>query len=81
MLTEGKGANRLTRWKNRIVKQITDPYRVAVSYTHLKFLFGSNYPNQITKCSIDTFQLLKLSENYRRKMFKENAEKLLSLNV
>ena len=46
-----------------------------------KFLFGSNYPNQITKCSIDTFQLLKLSENYRRKMFKENAEKLLSLNV
>ena len=28
MLTEGKGASRLTRWKNRILRQITDPYRV-----------------------------------------------------
>ena len=39
MLTEGKGANRLTRWKNRILRQITDPYRVVSSLLLVVLVF------------------------------------------
>lgn len=44
-----------------------------------KFLFGSNFPDHITKCSIDTFELLHFDGEMRRSMFCENARKLLRL--
>lgn len=42
-----------------------------------KFLFGSNYPDQITKCSIDTFQLLQLNSDYKKAMFEGNAKRIV----
>lgn len=44
-----------------------------------KLLFGSNYPEQITKCSIDTFDVLKLTDEYREAMFYKTATSLLKL--
>ncbi|WP_411338453.1 amidohydrolase family protein [Enterocloster lavalensis] len=44
-----------------------------------KFLFGSNYPTQATRWSVDTFDLLHFSEEEREKMFCQNAKKLLNL--
>lgn len=44
-----------------------------------KFLFGSNFPDHITNCSIDTFELLHFDGEMRRSMFCENARKLLKL--
>ncbi|MEG0577635.1 MAG: amidohydrolase family protein [Bacilli bacterium] len=44
-----------------------------------KLLFGSNYPEQITKCSINTFDVLNLSEECRDAMFYKTATSLLKL--
>ncbi|GHH98625.1 amidohydrolase family protein [Neobacillus kokaensis] len=46
---------------------------------HDKFLFGSHYPHKITKCSIDTFDLLNLSETTLDKMYFQNSARLLDL--
>ena len=43
------------------------------------FLFGSNYPEHFTRCSIDTFDVLDLPEETRAAMFYGNARKLLHL--
>jgi predicted TIM-barrel fold metal-dependent hydrolase len=42
-----------------------------------KFVFGSNYPAHITQCSIDVFDALDLDAGARKKLFEENAERLL----
>lgn len=44
-----------------------------------RFLFGSNYPEHFTRCSIDTFDVLDLPEETRAAMFYGNARKLLRL--
>lgn len=41
-----------------------------------KMLFGSNYPKNFTKCSIDTFDCLHLSKEDQAYMFYKNAEAL-----
>ena len=43
------------------------------------FLFGTHYPHKFTKCSIDTFDMLNLSEEFKEKLFYENAKSLLKL--
>lgn len=44
-----------------------------------RFLFGSNYPEHFTRCSIDTFDVLDLPETTRTRMFSENARSLFKL--
>lgn len=44
-----------------------------------KFLFGTNYPENITRCSMDTFDLLHFDGEARNRMFCENARILLNL--
>ena len=44
-----------------------------------KFVFGSHFPDKITKCSIDTFDLLNLSDEFRKQLYFENAANLLHL--
>ena len=48
-----------------------------IDETH--FLFGTHYPHKFTKCSIDTFDMLNLSEEFKEKLFYENAKSLLKL--
>lgn len=43
-----------------------------------KFLFGSHYPHKITKCSIDTFDLLKLPDETLAKLYYKNSRSLLN---
>lgn len=43
------------------------------------FLFGSNYPSNITKLSIMKYNSLNLSDELKEKMFYENAVKLLKV--
>ena len=44
-----------------------------------KFIFGSNYPANITQCSIDLFDILDLDEAAREKLFSANAKRILYL--
>lgn len=44
---------------------------------HQKFVFGSHYPHKFTQCSIETFELLNLSDQIRGSLFYENAHRLL----
>ncbi len=44
-----------------------------------KFLFGSNYPEHFTKCSMDVFDVLELPPAHRQKIFCDNARRLLDL--
>lgn len=44
-----------------------------------KFLFGSMYPSRITYCSINTFNILNLSQEVRNKLFYQNSQLLLGL--
>lgn len=53
--------------------------RAFANIPHDRFLFGSHYPHKFTKCSIDTFDMLNLSEDFREKMFYQNAKDLLNL--
>ncbi|MFV0551662.1 MAG: amidohydrolase family protein [Anaerorhabdus sp.] len=45
-----------------------------------KFLFGTHYPHKFTKCSIEAFDILNLSEGFRNKLYFENAIEILSLH-
>lgn len=54
---------------NRVFKELPDDL----------FLFGSNYPSNLTKLSIMKFDSLNLSEETKNKMFYKNAVKLLKL--
>lgn len=46
---------------------------------HSKFLFGSHYPHKFTKCSLETFDLLNLSEQFKKQLFYQNSKELLKL--
>ena len=46
-----------------------------------KLLFGSSYPERLTKCSLDVFDMFHLDEGFRKKIFGENAAALLNLNL
>ena len=53
--------------------------RAFSNIEHNRFLFGSHYPHKFTKCSIDTFDMLNLDEEFRNKLFYENAKELLNI--
>lgn len=44
-----------------------------------RFIFGSNYPVNLTYASLNVFNVLELSEETQRKLFFENAKRLLSI--
>lgn len=44
-----------------------------------RFLFGSHYPDKLTVCSVHTFDLLKLPESLKERMFYKNAGNLLGI--
>ena len=44
-----------------------------------KFLFGSHYPDKITRCSVDTFVLLHLPKETLDCLYYRNAEQVLGL--
>ena len=46
-----------------------------------KLLFGSSYPERLTKCSLDVLDMFHLDEGFRKKIFGENAAALLNLNL
>ena len=43
------------------------------------FLFGTHYPHKFTRCSIDTFDMLHLSDEFRGKLFYTNAKEFLAI--
>ena len=45
-----------------------------------RFVFGSNYPEQFTYCSIHTFDCLDFTEEQKEDLYQKNAEKLLGIN-
>lgn len=42
-----------------------------------KFLFGSQFPNKFTKCSIDQFEMFDLTEEFKTQLFYVNAKRIL----
>lgn len=44
-----------------------------------RFVFGSNYPEQFTYCSIHTFDCLDFTEEQNNKIYQKNAEVLLNI--
>lgn len=44
-----------------------------------RFVFGSNYPEQFTYCSIHTFDCLDFTEEQKNKLYQKNAEVLLNI--
>lgn len=44
-----------------------------------KMFFGSFWPERLTRCSLDVFDMFHLDEVYQRALFGENAERLLNL--
>ncbi len=44
-----------------------------------KLLFGSSYPERLTRCSLDVYDMFHLSEERKRALFGENASRLLGL--
>ncbi len=44
-----------------------------------KILFGTHYPHKFSKCSIETFDLLNLSEELKEKLYFKNAIDILDL--
>mgnify|MGYP000887675649 FL=1 len=44
-----------------------------------RFIFGSNYPVNLTYASINVFNVLELPKETQRKLFYENAKRLLKL--
>ncbi|WP_040214989.1 amidohydrolase family protein [Clostridium polynesiense] len=46
---------------------------------HSKFIFGTHYPHKITKCSLETFDLLNLSQEFRQQLFSDNAKEILGI--
>lgn len=53
--------------------------KAFASIPHDRFLFGTHYPHKFTDCSIHTFDLLQLDENFKTQLFYTNAKKLLHL--
>lgn len=44
-----------------------------------KLVFGSCYPERLTKCSINIFDMFDVDEFFRKKVYRENALKMLHL--
>lgn len=44
-----------------------------------RFVFGSNYPEQFTYCSIHTFDCLHFTEEQKERLYRKNAEELLNI--
>lgn len=44
-----------------------------------RFVFGSGYPDKFTKCSIDTFDVLRFSDQEKEKLYSGNARRLLKI--
>lgn len=44
-----------------------------------KMLFGSSWPERLTRCSLDVFDMFHLDTAYTQAMFGKNAEELLNL--
>lgn len=44
-----------------------------------RFLFGTHYPHKFSRCSIDTFDLLRLPEDLKECLFYKNAQDVLNL--
>lgn len=44
----------------------------------IKCLFGSSYPERLTRCSVDLFEMFHLDEEYLRHIYSENARDMLA---
>ncbi len=44
-----------------------------------KLIFGSSYPERLTRCSLDVFDMFHLDEEYRKCVFERNGARLLGL--
>lgn len=53
--------------------------KIFKNVSHERLMYGSNYPDNFTKLSIMKFDDMELSEDSKRKIFSENAKKLLNI--
>lgn len=81
----GYGAIKLVAESNNLWDETSGMYefpilrRAFAGIPENRFLFGTHYPHKFTQCSIDTFELLHLSEEFRHKLFYQNAVDFLKL--
>lgn len=53
--------------------------KAAMNVPKEKMLFGSSWPERLTRCSLDVFDMFHLDDAYQEAMFGKNAEKMLKL--
>ena len=70
---------------DNVYVETSDVYELQIMHIalreipHEKILFGSQFPDKITKCSMDFFDMFDITEEDRELFFYKNAERLLKL--
>ncbi len=71
---------------DNVFVETSDVYELPIMHIalekipHRKILFGSQYPDKITQCSIDFFDMFDITEQDRELFFWKNAARLLKLD-
>lgn len=79
----GYGCVDLAAHYSNILLETSNQYEVQIlkkavgSLPAKKLVFGSSYPERLTRCSLDVFDMFHLDDEYRRLLFGENAAGLL----
>lgn len=70
---------------SNVYVETSDVYELQIMHIalreipHEKIIFGSEYPNKITRCSMDFFDMFDITEYDRELFFYQNAARLLKL--
>ena len=54
--------------------------KAVTSLPKEKLVFGSSYPERLTRCSLDVFDMFHLYETYREYLFGKNGARILGLD-
>lgn len=82
----GYGCINLVEKRDNLFVETSNQYELPIfrqAFSRLpstKFLFGSNYPTNLTYASKNMFNVLNLNEELLDNLFYKNAERLLGLN-
>lgn len=81
----GYGCVDLGREIPNIYLETSNQYEVQIlkkavtSLPKEKLVFGSSYPERLTRCSLDVFDMFHLNETYREYLFGKNGARILKL--
>lgn len=82
----GYGCVDLGREIPNIYLETSNQYEVQIlkkavtSLPKEKLVFGSSYPERLTRCSLDVFDMFHLDETYREYLFGKNGARILGLD-